>query len=243
MSELFDRRPNRTGRTEACNSLARLAGFTLVELLVVIGIIALLISILLPVMGRARKSAQTVACASNMRQLGFAFNMYVNESKGYLPNQKSGAVWPTDYWYNKLQPYLNRKQVNGLTPNNLDLSYNGVFRCPGKVNWNIDGPSDVQRISYAMSRFSNPGSGNPGRRWVKITKVAEFVFYKTTDKTKIALVVECNSGNMDVLNWSAIYDPTVQALWHNKADNVLFCDGHVEPCRYKQLQWDLTLPN
>ena len=66
--------------------------FTLIELLVVVAIIALLISILIPSLSRAREQARTVVCLSNMKQLGFAFILYTEEFNGHLPGGDHDAV-------------------------------------------------------------------------------------------------------------------------------------------------------
>jgi prepilin-type N-terminal cleavage/methylation domain-containing protein len=74
----------RRNRSETCSTNSTKHGFTLVELLVVIGIIAVLISLLLPALNRARQSAQSVQCLSNLRQIGVAMNFYANANNGFV---------------------------------------------------------------------------------------------------------------------------------------------------------------
>jgi prepilin-type N-terminal cleavage/methylation domain-containing protein len=85
--------------------------FTLVELLVVVGIIALLIAILLPALRKARQQAMTVTCASSLRQMYAAVTMYANDHRGYLPaarfwDNRAGATNPIFFWHDALERYL-----------------------------------------------------------------------------------------------------------------------------------------
>src|SRR3954452_23474494 len=79
-------------------SLARPAGkrrgFSLIELLTVVGLIALLLSLLLPVVGKVRVAADATACLSNLRQMGAAWVLYTTESRGHLMHY---AWYPTDW--------------------------------------------------------------------------------------------------------------------------------------------------
>lgn len=131
--------------------------FTLVELLVVIAVIAVLISMLLPVLGRAREAAKTVACLSNLRQIGFAFEQYRSAYRGWWPATTQRIETPgwgtfsSQYardinarsWMGKIATYIG-KDINltgdpdgpsGL-PADLSKAYvflpNNVFRCPSQ---------------------------------------------------------------------------------------------------------------
>ena len=85
-------RTPRDRRTNPARRSVRPDGFTLVELLVVIGIIAVLIAILLPALNRAREAGKQVQCLSNMRQLSQATIMFATENGGYMPGQAGGGI-------------------------------------------------------------------------------------------------------------------------------------------------------
>jgi prepilin-type processing-associated H-X9-DG protein/prepilin-type N-terminal cleavage/methylation domain-containing protein len=123
---------------------ARRRAFTLVELLVVIGIVAVLIAVLMPALARGREHANRIKCAANLRSMGQALTMYVQQYRHY-PGQTAQeittkladvAVWPA-----RLRPFLGGSRE--------------VFNCPSqdeRCRWSDNGPSPVTR-AVAGSRF------------------------------------------------------------------------------------------
>ena len=107
-------------------------GFTLVELLVVIGIIALLISILLPTLNQARRSAKSVVCQSNLRQAGTGLLMFTESNKQKLPTADvpSGGGTGHPFWYDRVMEYLGAKS-DALGSGIYDPeNYAEFFTCP-----------------------------------------------------------------------------------------------------------------
>ncbi len=92
-------------------STERRCGFTLIELLVVIAIIAILAAMLLPVLARAKETGRRVSCLNNLKQLGLAAQIFVNDNDGYYPPRST-----TDRWPNRLYDNYGRNEKLLLCP-------------------------------------------------------------------------------------------------------------------------------
>ena len=223
-------------------------GFTLVEVLVVVTIIALIAALLFPVFERARAQARKATCQSNLKQIGLAFQQYTQDYDGKLPPSKAGSHLTAEgymvtgireYALTRLMPYVKNAQI---------------FRCPEdtlvKGGAMVTGDSTYARISYVpVGKNENPGGGSPAR-WGLFDGPGVISGSGTPVGVSIAEVVapaetislaECVStppgynalphverGDATPSSGLSFFAGDFLSASHNGGANYLFADGHVK---------------
>ena len=191
----------------------RKSGFTLAELLVVIAIIAILASLLLPALARARQKAKATQCMSNLKQLGLGCALYELDNKDALPETSH----QTASWIGKLADY-------GLT---------NVYICPLDTN-------HMRINSYAINDFLTPNPfGAPQLNFSKLTLIPsppETIHlaeargdYIGSDHFHFA---DASSGGFTPKS----FESQVAVTIHQGSANYLFADGHTSALRWLQVR-------
>ncbi|MCM8773073.1 MAG: type II secretion system GspH family protein [Candidatus Omnitrophica bacterium] len=214
-------------------------GFTLIELLVVVAIIAIMASMLLPALGRAREKARQAVCINNLKQIGLATLMYAEDYDGYIPGAKGAGANYNNSYYFTISPkeyaykypaglliwggYLGKVSFDNLPPSQARtyaIKLFGIFKCPSDRYYfsvRSAGTSTADGYaSYLSMWYNDLGKGT----------------YDTTPRDRLS------PQQIKKAIWSDLFPyKTTSPYNHNldKSVNVLYMDGHVGHFQYHEL--------